>query len=457
MRSAGAPSSEGLQVGAEAPALEITPVLEDLVRWAAAADDYTRFHYDATAAHARGFGGPLVHGTFQAAQLARLLTGWLGPDARLRDLSCRYRRPVVVDSPLRCRARVTAVETAGTEQVVSCEVWVEGPDGEVVTSGTATASITQIVKAPTLITQELLSALRVGEVSGRYTFAVTREHIKRFAGVLADRDREARLVFDGAAGDGPPLEAPTVFFAALDPLELKIMSHDQGLDLIPFRRTGGGNAFNEVEYDRPIRSGDIVTVTVTYTEVYERSGRSGRLLFRVRQGVLTDQHGERIGITRSGHVYAYDVAGYEPPPRAGKGAEPPAEDSGGEELPPLTRTPTTETLIWYAAAADDYAPLHYDHNYARTRGYDGVIVHGFLKAGYLATMVEDWAGPGAFVKRFRAEYRGPDYPNRPITCRGRVARTFTERGCRAAEVVLWLERADGTVSTRGSATVLFAG
>ena len=49
--------------------------------------------------------------------------------------------------------------------------------------------------------------------------------------------------------------------------------------------------------------------TVTYTEIYERSGRSGRLLFRVRESVLSDQRGERIGVTRSGHVYAYNVAG----------------------------------------------------------------------------------------------------------------------------------------------------
>jgi acyl dehydratase len=113
------------------------------------------------------------------------------------------------------------------------------------------------------------------------------------------------------------------------------------------------------------------------------------------------------------------------------------------------------TLVEYAAAADDYAPLHYDHNYARTRGYDGVIVHGFLKAGYMGALVEQWAGPGCFVKRFRAEYRGPDYPGRPLTCRGRVLRWYQEAGRRTADVELWTERADGSISTRGSATVLF--
>jgi acyl dehydratase len=310
--------------------------------------------------------------------------------------------------------------------------------------------------APSLITPELLAAFRVGEVSGRYTFLVTRERIKRFTGVLTHRTQEEQVVFDGDLGDGPPLPAPTVFFAALDPLELRIMSHDYGLDLIPHRRTGGGNAFNEIEYDRPILSGDLVTVAVTYTEIYERDGRSGRLLFRVRESVLTDRLGQRIAVTRSGHAYAFEVTGYQPPSPGGKiGSPEPGPADQGELLPPLTRTPTVETLIRYAAAADDYAPLHFDHNYALTRGYDGVIVHGFLKAGYLATMVEGWAGPGAFVKRFRAEYRGADYPGRPITCRGRVSRWHEEGGRRAADLALRTERADGSVSTRGSATVLF--
>ena len=61
------------------------------------------------------------------------------------------------------------------------------------------------------------------------------------------------------------------------------MSHDHGLDLIPYRPTGGGNAFNEIDYVRPIRAGDVITVEVAYTDVYQRSGRNGPLLFRVRE------------------------------------------------------------------------------------------------------------------------------------------------------------------------------
>ena len=59
-------ASADLRVGVRVPALTITPALEDLVRWAGAANDFTTFHFDPEAARSRGFDGPVVHGTFQA-------------------------------------------------------------------------------------------------------------------------------------------------------------------------------------------------------------------------------------------------------------------------------------------------------------------------------------------------------------------------------------------------------
>jgi hypothetical protein len=51
---------------------------------------------------------------------------------------------------------------------------------------------------------------------------------------------------------------------------------------IPYVATGGGNAYNEVHYDRPIRVGDDLVVEVMFTDVFEKSGRAGTLLFRTR-------------------------------------------------------------------------------------------------------------------------------------------------------------------------------
>ena len=367
-----------LRLGDRAPSLDVTPTMEDLVRWSAAADDYTTFHYDPAVAAARGFDGPVVHGTWQASLIARMLTDWLGPDARMRELACRYRRPAIVGVPLSCHGEVTGLTESGEETLAVFEVSVESPPGTVTTTGTATVAVPSAAAASrgdvSLATPEFLAALGIGEITARYTFRVTAERIRRFSAVLADRDPTETLTTD--YGPEEQVEAPTTFYAALDPLELRLVSHDRGIDLIPYRRTGGGNAFNEIEYRRAIRAGDILTAEVVFTEVYERRGRTGPLLFRVRETRLSDEHGERVGVSRSAHVYAFEVPGYRPPDAARPAAARSASEDA-EPLPVLTRIPTTGTLVRYAAASDDYAPLHFDHEYARSRGYEGVIVHGF--------------------------------------------------------------------------------
>jgi len=76
---------------------------------------------------------------------------------------------------------------------------------------------------------------------------------------------------------------------------------------VPHPKTGGGNAFNEVVYDRRILAGDVIQVRTSYEDVYERSGRAGRLLFRVRVNELIDAAGKRVATTRMGHVLAFDM------------------------------------------------------------------------------------------------------------------------------------------------------
>ena len=120
----------------------------------------------------------------------------------------------------------------------------------------------------------------------------------------------------------------------------------------------------------------------------------------------------------------------------------------GDELPELVKHPTTRQLVQYAGASGDFYEIHYDQDYARSVGLPGVILHGLLKAAFLAQLVTDWA-PGARLKSFEASYRGMDAPGVPYRCRGRV------KAVRGAEVELelWGEDPDGNRTTLGSAVL----
>jgi acyl dehydratase len=127
----------------------------------------------------------------------------------------------------------------------------------------------------------------------------------------------------------------------------------------------------------------------------------------------------------------------------------------GDALPALVKYPTTQQLVRYAGAANDFARIHFDAEHARERGFDGVIVHGLLKAGFLAQLVTAWCGPDAWVKRFRAEYRQVDLPGQPLICRATVAGKRVEGEHVLVELELWTENASRQTTTRASATVVF--
>jgi acyl dehydratase len=280
--------------------------LTDVVRWSGAIDDYTAIHFDAEAAAARGLPGPVVNGPWKAALLVRMLENWAGERATVARLSCRYRRPDLVGAGLTCGGTVTGVTPADTHDVVDCDVWVADEHGATTVTGSATVHMRRAAGSTadpadpgpvTLAGEDLKAALRIGEEAGRFTYEVPAGDIRRF--------REA--VGDPAPDSTGPLLAPPTFFAALDPVERRDLQIEAVLDDIPYAKTGGGNAFNEVEYERPIRAGDVITVVTTYTEAYERDGRAGRLLFRVRANELYDAAGALVGRTRMGHVLAFDL------------------------------------------------------------------------------------------------------------------------------------------------------
>ena len=120
----------------------------------------------------------------------------------------------------------------------------------------------------------------------------------------------------------------------------------------------------------------------------------------------------------------------------------------GQELPELVKQPTARQLVQYAGASGDFYEIHYDQEYARSVGLSGVILHGLLKAAFLAQLVTDWAGE-ARLKSFEASYRGMDVPGVPYRCRGRVKEVRDGE----IELELWGEDPEGKRTTLGTAVL----
>jgi hydroxyacyl-ACP dehydratase HTD2-like protein with hotdog domain len=122
----------------------------------------------------------------------------------------------------------------------------------------------------------------------------------------------------------------------------------------------------------------------------------------------------------------------------------------GDEIPELTKHPTTRQLVQYAGAQGDFYEIHYDQEFARSVALPGVILHGLLKAAFLGQLVTDWLGDRGALKSFEVSYRGIDQPGRPYRCRGKITKVDGDQ----VELEVWGEDPDGNKTTVGSATVL---
>lgn len=124
----------------------------------------------------------------------------------------------------------------------------------------------------------------------------------------------------------------------------------------------------------------------------------------------------------------------------------------GTEIGPLVKLPTTQQLVRFAGAVDDYNQIHYDKDFALETKLPGVIVHGALKNAFLAQLMTDWIGIDGTLKKLSCTYRGMDVPGDTLTCRGKVTEKYVRDGENIVECEIWLENGKGERTTTGSAT-----
>lgn len=138
-----------------------------------------------------------------------------------------------------------------------------------------------------LLTPELLAC--IGREAPPRTEVVTRRDIRKYAISTGTRIRKH---LDGD-------EAPPLFHVALfwDVVELEALSPD-GVSIdtllpkLPLTRAMAGGL--TIEYYRPIRPGDVLVARRKLTDLYEKSGRSGPLIFYEMTLLVSTEDGEPV-------------------------------------------------------------------------------------------------------------------------------------------------------------------
>ena len=127
--------------------------------------------------------------------------------------------------------------------------------------------------------------------------------------------------------------------------------------------------------------------------------------------------------------------------------------SEGMSLPEIKKNCSTQQLVHWAAASGDFYQIHYDIPFAKNTGLDNIIVHGALKNAFLGQLVHDWIGQNGKIKRYGCSYRGMDYPDQDIVCKGVVTKKYEEGGEKLVDLEVWTENPEGRKTSPGTATV----
>jgi len=255
---------------------------------------------------------------------------------------------------------------------------------------------------------------------------------------------------------------------------------------VPLPFNGYGlNGGSDWQFLRPVLVGTWITRQFRVLDIFEKQGRSGALVFVVRQETQTDQQGQVINLAKRVSIHralsSNQPGGQSAPDQNGGSDEqqlrtvavaPPDPEvvlpkpephpnqqrywediAVGMALPEVVKGPmTTSHLVRWAAANGNYARIHWDLPFAQLRqGLPNVVVNGSLKNQYLGQLLLDFAGEEGWFKRFYVEHRGMDFPGDVITASGTVtAKEETDGfGYVTCQVALKNSRGEQTATGQG--------
>ena len=127
----------GFAAGQELPEQRYRVTRADLVRYAGASGDFNPIHWSDRVATSVGLPGVIAHGMFTMALVGRALDTWAGEPGRVRELGCKFTKPVVVPD-----------DDRGTEVVVAGTVASVADDGSIQLTLTVTCEDVKVMGAP---------------------------------------------------------------------------------------------------------------------------------------------------------------------------------------------------------------------------------------------------------------------------------------------------------------------
>jgi acyl dehydratase len=228
---------------------------------------------------------------------------------------------------------------------------------------------------------------------------------------------------------------------------------------IPFPSTiqerPGANAGAVFELVEPVRAGDTLQARGRVTNIEERKGGEGTVLFFERDFAFTNQLGQYVGTIRRRNLKYLDCMPHSRPEDLDAAIlQRAAEQDPASVIPPYSKRVTLMQQNQFAGANREFGQYHMDLEFARSLGLPGVLVIETLKMAFVANMLEDWLGEAGWIRKLTIACPVLDYVGDTLTGRGRVVSKGVHDGMTRLECEFWIENQDGQIGTTGSASVI---
>jgi len=292
---------------------------------------------------------------------------------------------------------------------------------------------------------------QLGAESPAVRYVIDEGSVKYFADSIMDPDPRYR---PGELANGEPLRAPLTFFGSAVGLRDIAAGDSRTMSALGLPLPDGWAQLatgDEFEFHLPVVAGMTLVSRERFIDVYEKRGRSGRLVFFTIEKTFSTPVGVPV-LRRVLHCVAREPVPLVPPPHATAYKPDPAPQ--GAALPCLVIGPiTVRYLAMFATATAEYVDIHYDADYARMVGLPGPIIQGLYKTALIARMLKDWTGDEARIRSLSVQHRGMDVAGSVITVCGTLGR-LTGKGTNRHRVCqVRVQNQHGVVTTSGTAHV----
>jgi acyl dehydratase len=125
----------------------------------------------------------------------------------------------------------------------------------------------------------------------------------------------------------------------------------------------------------------------------------------------------------------------------------------GDHIRPLTFHVTRDVIDAFGDIANDHNPVHFDDEFARSRGFAGAIAHGSISASFLIDMLSGWLADWPLDRdSIDISFIAPVLVNDHVTARG----TIVSIGSDEMQCDIWCENEAQKKVIAGTARISLA-